>query len=491
MIDRATDPARARELWLAIGAALFLVLVRSFMPLAYEQVSFDSDQAVVGLMAKHLSELRAFPLFFYGQNYMLGVQSWIAAPFVWMGGATVTMVRLPLLAINMAVAAGLVAMIARRGVRPWLAFVAVLPFAVTTPVISLALYATLGASVEPFLYVLALWAIRRRPLAFGALLCFGALHREFTILALPALAIVSVIEQRAIDWRAIGRGVLGFAGVWLAIDLLKLGLHAGSLTQETETIRNWLSFDPAGYTARMSSLLRVGLPVLFGARGIDLDHYSVNSTIGTGSLLAGATLAVALAAAAIELLRSSRDPAARGRLRRGSFLLYLGLIALFTFAVYGLDSRIDPIRVPLLRYVLFGLFLPVAILAACFLAARARVVIAVVVSAVAVWAAFTLRDNVLLIREYRTAPPPDEFRQLADYLVVRRIPYGYAMYWDCYIVDFFAQEKVILASTDIVRIDAYQTLVGANEKTAVTIERMPCASGTRLASWCINDPLNR
>ena len=35
-----------------------------------EQSFFDSDQAIVGLMAKHLSELRAFPVFFYGQTYM-------------------------------------------------------------------------------------------------------------------------------------------------------------------------------------------------------------------------------------------------------------------------------------------------------------------------------------------------------------------------------------------------------------------------------------
>ena len=163
-----SPPSPRRELALAIVAAVLLVAVRSFVPLAYEQVYFDSDQAVVGLMAKHLSELRDFPLFFYGQNYMLGVQAWIAAPFVWLGGATVTMIRLPLLIINATVPSLLILMIVRLGVRPALAFVAALPLIVTTPVMSMALYATLGASVEPFLYVLALWWLRRRPLAFGA-----------------------------------------------------------------------------------------------------------------------------------------------------------------------------------------------------------------------------------------------------------------------------------------------------------------------------------
>ncbi len=491
LIDPATLRDRRRQLWLAVGAASFLVLVRSFMPLAYEQVYFDSDQAIVGLMAKHLSELRAFPLFFYGQNYMLGVQSWIAAPFVWLGGATVTMVRLPLLVINLTVAALLVTMFARRGVRPWLAFVAALPFVTATPVISLGLYATLGASVEPFLYVLALWALRRRPMAFGTLLCFGTLHREFTMLALPALALVHVTERRRFDWRAIARGGLGFVAVWLAVDLLKIRLHAGSLTQEAETIRNWLSFDPAGYATRLATMLRVGVPALFGATTIALDHYSVNSTISAGSVVAGLALAVAIITAAAGVFLAAREPDGRGRLRHASFMLYLGLIAVFTLAVYGLDSRIDPIRVPLLRYVLFVLLLPSAIFGACFLVTRSRALVAIVISAVAIWSAFTLRDNVRLIREYRAAPPPNEFRMLADDLVSRHIPYGYAMYWDCYIVDFFSREQVILASTDVIRIDAYQRLVDANEKAAVIVERMPCASGRRLASWCIDDPLKR
>ena len=51
-----------------------IVLLRVAVPLCFEQV-FDSDQAVVGLMAKRLSEFRSFPLFFYGQNYMLAVQA--------------------------------------------------------------------------------------------------------------------------------------------------------------------------------------------------------------------------------------------------------------------------------------------------------------------------------------------------------------------------------------------------------------------------------
>ena len=49
-----------------------------------------------------------------------------------------------------------------------------------------------------------------------------------------------------------------------------------------------------------------------------------------------------------------------------------------------------------------------------------------VIALAVMWAAFALRDNVLLIREYRSTPPANEFRMLADYLVAHRITYGYA-----------------------------------------------------------------
>ena len=122
-LESATTPAPrgggriSGELVLCAGIAAGIVLLRAAVPLCFEQV-FDSDQAIVGLMAKHLSEFRAFPLFFYGQNYMLGVQAWMAAPFFRVGGPTLAMLRAPLLLINVVVAVLLVREVARRGVRP-------------------------------------------------------------------------------------------------------------------------------------------------------------------------------------------------------------------------------------------------------------------------------------------------------------------------------------------------------------------------------------
>ena len=84
---------------------------------------------------------------------------------------------------------------------PWLALIAALPFVAASPVLASGLLETLGGSVEPFLYVLALWALRDRPLAFGLVLCLGFLHREFTIFAVLAVGVGTAFEQRTADAR--------------------------------------------------------------------------------------------------------------------------------------------------------------------------------------------------------------------------------------------------------------------------------------------------
>ena len=68
-------------------------------------------------MAKHLSEGRAFPLFFYGQAYMLAVEAWWMVPFFWIGGPTVAALRASLVATNVAVVVLLVVGLVRWGER--------------------------------------------------------------------------------------------------------------------------------------------------------------------------------------------------------------------------------------------------------------------------------------------------------------------------------------------------------------------------------------
>src|SRR5262245_9052612 len=80
-----------------------VILARSAIFVFWEQAHFDSDQAIVGLMAKHLSEGRAFPLFMYGSNYVLAIEAWMAAAVFLVAGVSVAALKIPLLAINIVV----------------------------------------------------------------------------------------------------------------------------------------------------------------------------------------------------------------------------------------------------------------------------------------------------------------------------------------------------------------------------------------------------
>src|ERR1051325_1807027 len=141
-----------------IAIAIALIVVRALAYLLFEQLGFDSDQAVYGLMAKHLSEGRAFPLFFYGQTYMLGVVAWVAVPFFWIGGATVAALRVSLLAWNVVFAVLLII-----GLRYPVAIVPALFFVAAPPSVANELIQARGV-IEPFVYIAVLWFLRARPL---------------------------------------------------------------------------------------------------------------------------------------------------------------------------------------------------------------------------------------------------------------------------------------------------------------------------------------
>src|SRR5262245_8531941 len=119
----------------AMLALSVLVVLRSAVFVFAPASHFDSDQAVTGLMAKHLAELRAFPVFWYGQTYMLGVEAWLAAPVMAVLGATATALKLPLLAINVAVALLLFgSLVEDAGLPPRSAAFATLFFALAPPI---------------------------------------------------------------------------------------------------------------------------------------------------------------------------------------------------------------------------------------------------------------------------------------------------------------------------------------------------------------------
>ena len=172
-------------------------------------------------MAKHLAELRAFPVFWYGQTYMLGVEAWLAAPLMALVGASVTALKLPLLAMNVAIALLLFRGLTRdagpgRARAP--AF-ATLFFVLAAPITAAHFLTANGGNVEPCFYVLLLWLLRRRPVWFGLVLGVGFLNREFTIYGAAALVALDAAAPHALHARgALRRYGLAFGTAALRLD---------------------------------------------------------------------------------------------------------------------------------------------------------------------------------------------------------------------------------------------------------------------------------
>ena len=178
-----------------LAIILGIVLARSAVLVFWEQSFFDSNQAVIGLMAKHLLELRAFPVFMYGQNYMLAVESWLAAPVFLVAGMSPATLKLPLLAMNGLVAVLFLRLLQRENrLSPALAAVATLFFVLPPPGTAAQLLEASGGNIEPFLYILLLWMTRHRPVLCGMILGFGVRHREFTVYGFVSLLVIDALR---------------------------------------------------------------------------------------------------------------------------------------------------------------------------------------------------------------------------------------------------------------------------------------------------------
>lgn len=478
---------RRRELAICILAAVALVLVRSLLPTLYEGYYFDSDQAIVGLMAKRAADFQEFPLFYTGLNYILAVEAWIITPFFWIARPSVSLLRVPLVAMNVGVAIWLVTAMSRRlSLRSSLAFVAVLPFIIPTPATGNTLLEAAGACVEPFIYVMLLWQFRRRPLLFGVVLAVGYLHREFAIFALPALVLAergyrSWWTRPALSHAA--KAAFAFALVYLVVDDAKMHLSGGALILQTAALRGQMCLD-ADSLSRVRELVTGAYPALLGGVPTNLQRIRMNTPLVTGYTAIGWLVAAALALMLARIVLPRRAAPETAPPEPG-FAAYVAWIGLFTAAAYPLSCNVTLGAAPVLRYLLLGLLLPIGIAATFFQRERSARLRAAGAAVFVLWAGVNLFDHLRLVRATVAEPPLNEHRVLADFLVEQRIRYARAMYWDAYIVDFLSRERVVVTAFDIMRIQDYQRQVDEHAAESWLLERLPCEGGLRIASWCV------
>lgn len=473
--------------------AVALVLLRAFVYLRFEQLQFDSDQAIIGLMTEHLVKGRAFPLFFYGQTYLLGVEAWAATPFFLIAGPTVLALRLSILAWNVAAAILLVQALEQgAGLRSWAALVPALFFIAAPPSIASALMTAQGAIIEPFVYVAALWFLRDRPFWFGAVLALGTLNREFTFYAVPALLLAQLLggtfgRARLRQWLLVA---VVFLVVWESVEALKpyadlMGpgtrgqLIRGYSGSQVANLVGRFQWNAAELQQRITNLGAAIITFFSGATQME-SQLPIPSrpwlgwTAGIAAML-GLLRTVWLL---LGLSLSDRASSAHSRLQRMRAQVARTEFAVYVFAV-GAAAVVafisaKPVLFGYSRYTLLGLLAPVGLTAIVLSLDPNRFVRRSTVLVVVAWAALMTVDHTRLILAFEREPPPNPKRQLADYLVAHGITTAAGGYWRAYEVTFLTGERVRIASVDVIRIAEYQDLLPEHP---VTIADRPCAEG--------------
>jgi hypothetical protein len=482
---------------LGISAALaVLVVARSLVFVFWPASQFDSDQAVTGLMAKHLAELRAFPVFWYGQTYMLGVEAWLAAPVMAVLGATVTALKLPLLAMNVAIAVLLFRGLTRdEGLDEARAGLATLFFVLAAPITAAHFLTANGGNVEPSLYVLLLWFLRRRPIWFGLVLGVGFLNREFTIYGAAALVVLDAARRTLVTREALRRYGLGFgiaALVWIAFLALRhFSSAAGPGTSTSDLaaslagnnllqIAERLCFDPRAIGAGAGRILTVHWPELFGLEPQPLTDFGIESAVRQG-LPWSAWLLVPVFGIPLLRIVGHRPPASHLPPHAAEFSNYLVLVAVFSLAGY-LVGRCGAIDFYTMRYELLSVMGVVGLAGGYLRVERSPAVSAVWTLCSAAIFAVSITAHARLLAEYATHPPAPLKQDLIRALDARGIRYAHADFWTAYYVSFMTRERIIVASDDAVKVRTYNRMVDAHRTEAIRISRRPCPGGEPLTA---------
>ena len=477
--------------WIILAILLVVATGRSAVFVIAPESYFDADQAVFGLMAKHLAELRAFPLFMYGQSYILGVEAWMAAPLFAAFGTSATLLKLPLLALNDVIAWLLMRTFEREmDLRPAAAALASLPFALPSVALAAAFVEPSGGNLEPYLYILLLWLTRTRPIWGGVILGIGFLHREFTVYALAALLVIDTFDRTLFTRAGLARRgtqVVAAAAIWVGVQFLARfsstsgpGTSFASLDGASNNILELVSrtcISPATALTGGARLFSVHWPALLGTAPLPLVTFSIESSGSQGLPWASwlPLLLVVLAVAGLATSAVGRAPARPAP----RFAVYLILVAGFSAAGY-VFGRCGQVNILLMRYDLLS---PLAIagLTGWFLSVHPPRALAIAWGTVfTAWLAIVAVPHVRLAVEYATNPPIPAKRQLIRVLEEKGVRYGTADYWLAYYIDFMTNERILIAATEPQRIKTYNAIVADHAAEAVRLSRRRCDGGVAL-----------
>jgi 4-amino-4-deoxy-L-arabinose transferase-like glycosyltransferase len=446
---------RLRGIGLLISILIGAIVLKAVL-LVLDAVPFNSDEAVVALMARHILQGER-PWFFYGQAYMGSLDAYLVAGAFWLFGEQVLSVRLVQVALYVAVlVTGYAVALRFTRARPAALLVALL---MAFPPVLLTLYTTasLGGYGEALLVgnLLLWWGHRlgwedaRRWglwLAWGLVAGLGFWAFGLTLVYLVPVGLWLCGRARCFlgsarydVWQGFVLAILGFAvgGLpwWLGnlsrVDVAVAELF-GTAVQSTATAGSLLS----NVGLRVFNFVVLGLPALFGLR----FPWGV---AGPPLWLAVPVLALYLGALRYGLRRHADAVVCSG------YLLLWGVGATmflgFVLTPFGGDPSgryFLPLYLPLFVFVADGLLA---------LQRRARHWAWLLLGAVLFFnligtaqAALTNPPGITTQFEAITQVDHRYDDELMDFLLTHDATRGYGNYWVTYPIAFLSEERIIL-----------------------------------------------
>src|SRR5260221_7520326 len=325
---------------------LIVAAVWRLVVLASGAVSFHSDEAIVGLMARHINQGQPIPTFFYGQAYMGSLDPLLVSLMFHVTGETVIGIRLVQSILYLLFVATTMLLASRLSGKRRVAVVAGFLVALPSPVMTLYTTISLGGYGETLVignllllvgYDIGINRLNswKHWLALGALAGLGWWTNSLIVVYILPVALLLLSQLRF--WRPLRMIIIAFvaflpfSGPWWLYNF----------SHNWESVRFLLGGfqgQPIGVPDKMVGLLFFGMPTIMGIR------YSWTSSFWPG-LWAVPVVILYLILLILSLLRTPRVPAIY-------FLwaMVIGYIAVFVFSSFGVDATgryLLPLTVPL------------------------------------------------------------------------------------------------------------------------------------------------
>jgi hypothetical protein len=212
-------------------------------------------------------------------------------------------------------------------------------------------------------------------------------------------------------------------------------------------------------------------PLLFGTKPQRLAEYGIESHAGQGMPGAGLWLGALMAAALVRIaLAVTRRRSWPPSLDACAYLILVGALSAAAYVV----ARCGVLTIYKMNYDLLSLLGAVGV-AGWYLEVEPSTHLRQLwATALLVWTAMHGVEHARLWTEYTHHPPKGGKREVIAALDARGVRYGIADYALAYPITFLTNERIIVASSNRVRVRQYQDVVAAHWGEAVRVARHPC-----------------